>query len=254
MSGNESKARMELGPAPSTTPVCVFGCGEVGEDHERSATKHHCNVLLQLISQLEYNVKITSDKQTDLSGRLQDMEEQLDNLIAMLGNGEAYGADQEIRSEEQRQQLHKLMNIRLPMVENVNNKPNEQSRQVVGLRDKVTYIEREMALKDAAFTEINLRLTELENTSYDGTFVWRINDFSRKRQEAVNGRTPSIYSTPFYTSRAGYKDVHTYLFKWGWHGEGNPYLSLLCHHERSVRCHLTLAIQTEGHPDVIGPE
>ena len=32
-----------------------------------------------------------------------------------------------------------------------------------------------------------------------------LNDFSRKRQEAINGRTRSIYSTPFYTSRAGYK-------------------------------------------------
>ena len=45
----------------------------------------------------------------------------------------------------------------------------------------------------------------METTSFDGTLVWAISDFSKRRQEAVNGRTPSLYSPPFYTNRAGYK-------------------------------------------------
>ena len=73
------------------------------------------------------------------------------------------------------------------------------------LKTRVTSQERGLALKDISLAEQDLRLRELETNSFDGTLMWAINDFSRKRQEAINGRTPSIYSTPFYTSRAGYK-------------------------------------------------
>ena len=73
------------------------------------------------------------------------------------------------------------------------------------LKTRVTSLERGLALKDISLAEQDLRLRELETTSFDGTLMWALNDFSRKRQEAINGRTLSIYSTPFYTSRAGYK-------------------------------------------------
>jgi len=32
---------------------------------------------------------------------------------------------------------------------------------------------------------------------------WQLTDFQRKRQEAIAGRTTSIYSPPFYTSKTG---------------------------------------------------
>ena len=35
--------------------------------------------------------------------------------------------------------------------------------------------------------------------------MWKIKDFSRQRQNAINGRTLSIFSPPFYTSKSGYK-------------------------------------------------
>jgi len=70
---------------------------------------------------------------------------------------------------------------------------------------KVKGLERQLAIKDATIAELELRMTSLELTSYDGTLVMKIADFSRKRQEAISGRTPSIYSTPFYTSKTGYK-------------------------------------------------
>jgi len=45
----------------------------------------------------------------------------------------------------------------------------------------------------------------LENTSYNGTLVWKIKDYMRRKRDAVAGRTLSLYSQPFYTSRYGYK-------------------------------------------------
>ena len=73
------------------------------------------------------------------------------------------------------------------------------------LIDKITELERRSASMDLALAGNEVKLLALETTSFDGTLVWRINDVTRRRQEAINGRTPSIYSTPFYTSRAGYK-------------------------------------------------
>ena len=50
-----------------------------------------------------------------------------------------------------------------------------------------------------------LRLQLLERATYDGVLLWKIDDFERRRKEAVDGVTMSLYSIPFYTSRHGYK-------------------------------------------------
>ena len=76
--------------------------------------------------------------------------------------------------------------------------------------EKKVQLEQEKTLSADPIDQLKSRMTclsgnKLDTTSFDGTLVWAITDFSRRRQEAINGRTPSIYSTPFYTSRAGYK-------------------------------------------------
>jgi len=38
-----------------------------------------------------------------------------------------------------------------------------------------------------------------------GVLLWKVDEFERRRKEAVEGVTLSLYSTPFYTSRQGYK-------------------------------------------------
>eukprot|EP00058_Branchiostoma_floridae_P000767 XP_002586255.1 hypothetical protein BRAFLDRAFT_109339 [Branchiostoma floridae] len=65
--------------------------------------------------------------------------------------------------------------------------------------------ERIIALKDVALAEPDLCITSLEMTSYDATQLWKIQDFTRKRHDAITGKTTSIYSPCFYTSRTGYK-------------------------------------------------
>lgn len=48
-------------------------------------------------------------------------------------------------------------------------------------------------------------LQELEATSYDGRLIWKIDDFSRRRDAEVRGQPPSLSSVPFHTGRCGYK-------------------------------------------------
>ncbi len=71
------------------------------------------------------------------------------------------------------------------------------------LQRKLQSLERIVALKDVSIAEMNIRVEGLEMTSYDGTLIWKIKEFTRKRQESMNGKAPSVYSPFFYTARAG---------------------------------------------------
>lgn len=42
--------------------------------------------------------------------------------------------------------------------------------------------------------ELEQKVHEMEASTFDGVFIWKISDFARKRQEAVAGRTPAIFS------------------------------------------------------------
>jgi hypothetical protein len=55
------------------------------------------------------------------------------------------------------------------------------------------------------FGEMALLVQTLQATSYSGIFIWKIPEVTRRRHEARVGRTLSLYSAPFYTSRHGYK-------------------------------------------------
>ena len=68
-------------------------------------------------------------------------------------------------------------------------------------------IKMEAALRDfqESFSELALLVQTLQATSYNGDFIWKIPEVTRRREEARTGKTISLYSAPFYTSRFGYK-------------------------------------------------
>ena len=65
--------------------------------------------------------------------------------------------------------------------------------------------EHQLALNEIQLSEQDMQIQMLEATSYNGTYIWKIDHYSRRFQEAVSGRTLSIYSPPFYVGRFGYK-------------------------------------------------
>ncbi|KAK1155598.1 TNF receptor-associated factor 2 isoform X1 [Acipenser oxyrinchus oxyrinchus] len=73
------------------------------------------------------------------------------------------------------------------------------------LTHKVRQMERSLAMKDLAIAELEQKFKEQEFSTYDGIFIWKIGDFTRKRQDAREGRTPAMFSPGFYTSKYGYK-------------------------------------------------
>ncbi|XP_053396038.1 TNF receptor-associated factor 3-like [Mercenaria mercenaria] len=58
---------------------------------------------------------------------------------------------------------------------------------------------------DVQMAELDLRFQILETASYDGTLMWKLSDYTRRKQDAVQERTLSLYCQPFYTHRYGYK-------------------------------------------------
>jgi len=66
-------------------------------------------------------------------------------------------------------------------------------------------VERQLGMYDLQIAAQDLRFQVLEQTSYNGMLVWKITDYARRKKEAVSGRSLSLYSQPFFTSRYGYK-------------------------------------------------
>lgn len=79
------------------------------------------------------------------------------------------------------------------------------SQRVDSLFDKVTELDRSISRTLSGSLDQDLRLQLLERATHDGKLLWKIDEFARRRREAIEGITLSLYSTPFYTSHQGYK-------------------------------------------------
>lgn len=73
------------------------------------------------------------------------------------------------------------------------------------LRTKLTRQEQQIGIQDVRLAEMDIRFQILETASYNGQLMWKIRDYKRRKQEAVSGKTISLYSQPFYMNRFGYK-------------------------------------------------
>ncbi|XP_067895067.1 TNF receptor-associated factor 3 isoform X2 [Heterodontus francisci] len=62
-----------------------------------------------------------------------------------------------------------------------------------------------LSVHDVRLADMDLRFQVLETASYNGKLIWKIRDYTRRKQEAVSGKTLSLYSQPFYTGYFGYK-------------------------------------------------
>lgn len=82
---------------------------------------------------------------------------------------------------------------------------NSLEKKVEELQDSVTNWKREVSFKDLLIEEQKLKIESLQYTSYDGTLIFKLNNFENKKREALMNKLTSHYSVPFYTGRVGYK-------------------------------------------------
>ncbi|XP_046858527.1 TNF receptor-associated factor 3-like [Xenia sp. Carnegie-2017] len=76
-------------------------------------------------------------------------------------------------------------------------------KKFVMLYGKITGLERRIECLEVVVVAIVI--TPSCPQSYNGTLLWRLDNFNRKRQDAINGVKNVWYSPPFYSSQYGYK-------------------------------------------------
>ena len=73
------------------------------------------------------------------------------------------------------------------------------------LKDEIDNLEKSLTFKLKTIINLEERLVAEKNTTYNGTYIWKIKQLREKIQEATSGRQASFYSSVFYSSQYGYK-------------------------------------------------
>ena len=84
--------------------------------------------------------------------------------------------------------------------------------QVRKLSDMVETVQGSHTRFGVAIDEVRLRQDVLDVKTTNGILIWKIPDIRRRYRDAIDRRTISLYSPPFYTSPHGYRMcIRTYL-------------------------------------------
>ena len=78
-------------------------------------------------------------------------------------------------------------------------------RRVPELFTKQEEMSRAVEKLMSSSVDQELRIQLLEQATHNGVLVWKIDEVSRRMDEAVKGITVSLFSAPFYSDPRGYK-------------------------------------------------
>ena len=78
-------------------------------------------------------------------------------------------------------------------------------QRIESLTSRLVELEHSVDRSLSSCLDQELRIQLLERATYNGILLWKVDEFERRKKEAMEGVTLSLYSTPFYTSRHGYK-------------------------------------------------
>ncbi|XP_007890671.1 TNF receptor-associated factor 5 [Callorhinchus milii] len=166
----------------------------------------------QFVSQLEDKIKKLEKDLAQLSQHIS----KTDNTLTSTQKNLAGHMDKILTTEERLRQfsrkldqaeindasgLKEIVSVLKKKVENVEN--NIQSLGV--LESRLKQHESLLRAHKDLLEKTNERFRVLETTSYSGKLIWKICDYRKTKQDAVEGRVYSLYSLPFYTSRCGYR-------------------------------------------------
>ena len=170
----------------------------------------------------------------DLRQKLRDQSDRITSVerrTVSLGNTAREGASNSCSvsvdpaSTSQPDVVRRLVNVEnkaadhdILLVENSRNVEDARhqnsylQRQVEQAQETVRRLERRvesqdhmLALRNVALADLEEYIRQQEVSSYNGTLLWKISDFARRRNDARTGKQASFYSASFYTSRHGYK-------------------------------------------------
>ena len=151
-----------------------------------------------------------------MEGQKNDLEKLRCDLdvVVCVGNGAIVSTQIEeilttVREHEERvtllqSELARIKEMRLSSSDN-ETRPRSFSDKHNACERRFERNEHQLALHEIQLSEQNLQIQMLESTSYNGVYLWKIDQYSRRFQEALSGKTVSLYCPPFYVGRFGYK-------------------------------------------------
>ncbi|XP_033844997.1 TNF receptor-associated factor 2 [Periophthalmus magnuspinnatus] len=197
----------------SSCPFSEVGCKAVIDngklnDHESSSTVEHLRLLLPMVLSMVRT-------RVDAAGLCEWQEDSGLGLYRAPEEGVSMGASASVHSVDLDKKVTALENIVCVLNREVErssvtmeafaHQHRLDQEKIENLSNKVRQLERTLACRDLQLSESEQIVRELQFCTYDGIFVWKITDFSRRKQEAVAGRTPAMFSPAFYSSKYGYK-------------------------------------------------
>ena len=171
--------------------------GNVQKDSvARNTTKQRPTNLTDIgREKMQYRVAETGHDDTHLKalsvgpGMYPSQREELYSLTGMAGSGKPEVEISRVKQEMEVQQT-----------------------QLLKMNDSIQTVQDSLTRYAVAIDEVRLRQDVLDVKTTHGILVWKIPDIRRRYRDAVDRRTISLYSPPFYTSPHGYRMcIRTYL-------------------------------------------
>ncbi|XP_076999397.1 TNF receptor-associated factor 1 [Tamandua tetradactyla] len=210
---------------------CSFkGSPQSVQEHEATSQASHLNLLLGFIKQWKAQQDSgPGSGPTALERNLSDL--QLQAAVEVAGDLEvdcyrapcSEGQEEMVLQHFMKEKLLAELEGKLHVFENivaVLNKEVEASHlalaasihqsqldreRILSLEQRVVELQQTLAQKDQALGKLEQSLRLLEEASFDGTFLWKITNVTRRCHESACGRTISLFSPAFYTAKYGYK-------------------------------------------------
>ncbi|XP_074165186.1 TNF receptor-associated factor 5 isoform X2 [Sminthopsis crassicaudata] len=203
------------------------------KEHENSALREHMLLVLEKnsrleeqISDLHKNLELKESKIQQLNETVKKFEKEFRQFVQLFGkNGNLLASIQVLASHIDKSawletQVRELLEVANQQQNKLDLRPLMNTIDTI--KEKITLLEtydqRLVTLEDqtnrhdvhinvhkAQLNKNEERFKMLEGTCYNGKLIWKVTDYKMKKREATEGRTVSIFSQPFYTSRCGYR-------------------------------------------------
>ena len=188
-------------------------------EEEKSALEQQLRNQTEELAAARQNIQTQQTKISMVEKSVIEQNKEIEKLLNELVTSAPAGANADIISS----QMEEIMNTLRGHEEKVNDLQSELARlklpsatttgrdfrsNTVSSREsdrRLDRTEHQLALHEIQLADQDMKIQMLEATSHNGTYIWKIDHCSRRFQEAVSGKTPSIYSPPFYVGRFGYK-------------------------------------------------
>ncbi|MEQ2168645.1 hypothetical protein GOODEAATRI_016971 [Goodea atripinnis] len=173
---------------PPSSALSLIENGKLS-DHEHSSTMEHLRLLLPMVlsmTRTQSEALGSGEWQEDSGFGLYRAPEE--------GNGAAASTQPVNALENIVCVLNREVERSSLTLEAFAHQHRLDQEKIENLSNRVRQLERTVTMRDLQLSENEQLVRELQHCTYDGIFVWKITDFSRRRQDALAGRTPAMFS------------------------------------------------------------